>query len=259
MARASSCRVRRRQFRRAVRGDQHRGAGVADVRKRKSVRDGRIQHSPAPVPACARRSRARAGGISVHCFGGMVTSGNCTYASRGRTVPAASGVDQPARLHAALEGVHVRVLLEPDDGVGMRGHAPGDVGVQVDGHHQRHAGAQHLARALDQVALHVLQVLAHHGAVQVEQDPAAAGLPPSPGEPLQQHAGEFLVRRRLDHPGRGRRTPTAAAPARSPALRRRPGSRRARCGCRGTGSGSVPERHPRPALRRSRSRPAASA
>ena len=197
---------RRGQLRRAVRGDQHRSAGVADVGKRKAVGDGGVQHRRLPLHGL-RPAQQGAGRRDQRALPRRHGDERQLQVRQPRAYRACRrGVDQPPRLQAALEGIHVGILLEPDDGVGVRRHARGDVGMQVQGHHQRRRLPHYRSRSFDQIALRVLQVFAHHGAVQVEQHPAAAGRAPAPGETLQQHPGELFVGVPRHHSrGRGER------------------------------------------------------
>ncbi len=74
-------------------------------------------------------------------------------------------------LPAALRHVHVRIGLVTVQESRVTDHGRGDVGVEVQGHRHRQGRSGRAAHRGQQITLTVIQVLGHHGPVQIEQDP----------------------------------------------------------------------------------------
>ena len=72
-------------------------------------------------------------------------------------------------LHAALGHVHVGIGLVAVQQVGPAHHLRGEVAVEVQRHRDGHRRPHRRAHGLDEVALAVVDALAHHRAVEIEQ------------------------------------------------------------------------------------------
>ncbi len=66
--------------------------------------------------------------------------------------------------------VDVRIGAVGDQRVGVLQHLLRDVGMQVQAGHDRNVGADHGAHPRQQLAFTIVEVLRHHGSVQIQID-----------------------------------------------------------------------------------------
>jgi len=100
---------------------------------------------------------------------------------------------------AGVGHIDVGIGAVGDQRVGMLDHVRRDIGMQVEADHQRQLLADHLTHALEDFAFAVVEMLGHHGAVQIEIN----GIERSGGPDAVDHHRDDALERILGHMGRG--------------------------------------------------------
>ena len=171
-----------------VPGDGH-GSALEDVRRRKGQRqvaardalellvDDQVVETAVGLRVGPlggeRNQKRRAGEASVHGLAGQ------------------QAPQQPVAAGAGRVHVDMRIGAEDRHARRQRHHALGDVGVQVERVDHGDLPADDVAHPCENLALAVLEVIGHHGAVQVEKDRVEGTVA---SEILGQHAGDPLER-----------------------------------------------------------------
>ncbi len=165
------CRLRRGLV--AVGHHQHAQAGRRDIRQPEAGQHRHCQHAIG-LGLPGRRHRALHRAFARIAAQRVRDHRQAPPGQRGPRLLLEHAHQQAAGMLAGFVHVHVRVGLEADRDVGMLDHLLRDIAVQVERDGDRHVG-QHCAQPLEKVALAVVAVLRHHGAVQVQHHRVAAG------------------------------------------------------------------------------------